>query len=349
MTPRVGPNASVFVVQHESIEDEADALGAFIDQYLRHRPALPPGQVLVLSPRRVFGNAVRDALIRRRRNSMSFFWEDALEADAAAGGFCLLTLLIDRADRAAYRAWLGFGHPDGNRVGYARVRRHAEANGLEPYDVCELVSRGELEVRYAERVVERHRDLLRSLERLEGLQGMDLVDALWAGDNPDTLTIRLLAQTIAREVPEPLEIRTRLVEAITQPELPDSGGDVIRVMSLHKSKGLTADLVVIAGCVGGALPTVDPRDPAVEQDASLREQRRLFYVAITRARDTLVLSSVTRMLFGDARRASIPAERAYRQGEELFVRLAASPFIGELGPVAPRPISGPDWRAQLAF
>jgi hypothetical protein len=32
------------------------------------------------------GNAVKDALIRRKRNALSYFWEDAVDADAAAEG-----------------------------------------------------------------------------------------------------------------------------------------------------------------------------------------------------------------------------------------------------------------------
>ena len=63
-------------------------------------------------------------------------------------------------------------------------------------------------------------------------------------------------------------------------------------MSLHKSKGLTADLVVVAGCMDGLIPHVDFSLPQEEREAVMEEQRRLFYVAITRSRQSLVLSSV---------------------------------------------------------
>jgi DNA helicase-2/ATP-dependent DNA helicase PcrA len=48
---------------------------------------------------------------------------------------------------------------------------------------------------------------------------------------------------------------------ITQPELPGTQGPSVRIMSLHKSKGLTARLVVIAGCVAGILPSIDSTAP----------------------------------------------------------------------------------------
>jgi hypothetical protein len=66
-------------------------------------------------------------------------------------------------------------------------------------------------------------------------------------------------------------------------------------MSLHKSKGLTANLVVVADCIEGLIPRVDRDVPQAGQDRQLREQRRLFYVALTRTRQVLVLSSVARM------------------------------------------------------
>jgi DNA helicase-2/ATP-dependent DNA helicase PcrA len=269
LAPQPGrPNANVYIVQHQGLEDEADTVAAYIDQYLNDRPTLPPGQVLVLSPRRIFGNAIRDALIHRHGNAMSFFWEDALKTTAAAEGFCLLTLLVNRYDRAAYRAWLGLGHADGNLAGYKRIRSYAEAHNLEPFDVSEQLITGKLKLPYTQKVIDRHNVLKARISTTTALNGLSLVDALWDGSDPQTLTIRLAAATLALEVPEGVDLQPRLAEVLTQPELPRSAGDVIRVMSLHKSKGLTAELVVVAGCIGGAIPSIDPDLPEAEQDAA---------------------------------------------------------------------------------
>lgn len=350
LTARRGrPNATVYVVQHATVENEADALAAYIDQYLAKRPDLPPGQVLVLSPRRIFGNAIRDALILRRRNAMSFFFEDALKPKPAAEGFCLLALLVNQYDRAAYRAWLGLDQADGNMAGYKRLRAHAEAHDLEPFDVCEQISTGQLMLPSTKAVVKRHEQLKARLAPLAELAGIILVDALWDSEDPKTRTIRLAAATVAIDAPQASDLQRQLVEILTQPELPDSAGDVIRIMSLHKSKGLTADLVVVAGCVSGAIPSIDSDLPATEQDAAWKEQRRLFYVAITRAKETLVLSSVTELTLKIARRANIPSSKVYRRNGETYARLSASPFIGELGPSAPAAVKGTDWRTTLRF
>ncbi|MCH7527265.1 MAG: hypothetical protein IID39_07500 [Planctomycetes bacterium] len=61
---------------------------------------------------------------------------------------------------------------------------------------------------------------------------------------------------------------------ITQPELPTTA-TYVRIMSLHKSKGLTARVVVVVGCVAGALPTIKGDLEGAAKDAHLAEQRRL--------------------------------------------------------------------------
>ena len=58
---------------------------------------------------------------------------------------------------------------------------------------------------------------------------------------------------------------------------------VYRIMSLHKSKGLSSPVVVIAGCIEGLLLTAPDQDKSPqEQQADLEEQRRLLYVGLAR-------------------------------------------------------------------
>ena len=100
-------------------------------------------------------------------------------------------------------------------------------------------------------------------------------------------------------------------------------------MSLHKSKGLTARVVIVMGCNEGMIPRIDYDEPLAEQKRSLEEQRRLFYVALTRTTETLILSSI----------AHIPMQQALQMG--LGVQGGgASQFLTELGPSRPAPMTG---------
>jgi len=61
--------------------------------------------------------------------------------------------------------------------------------------------------------------------------------------------------------------------------------DGVTLASLHAAKGLEWDAVFLVGLVEGVLPTTYARTPA-----AIEEERRLFYVGITRARQWLTLS-----------------------------------------------------------
>eukprot|EP01030_Chromulinospumella_sphaerica_P020001 gene20001-19902_t len=77
-----------------------------------------------------------------------------------------------------------------------------------------------------------------------------------------------------------------------------AGQDAVQLMTVHASKGLEFDGVFIGGMEEGLFP----HDNASSDRDGLEEERRLMYVAITRARKRLYLShSQTRMLHGQTR------------------------------------------------
>ena len=76
------------------------------------------------------------------------------------------------------------------------------------------------------------------------------------------------------------------------------GQDAVQLMTVHASKGLEFDVVFITGMEEGLFP----HENAMSDFDGLEEERRLMYVAITRARQRLYLShSQTRMLHGQTR------------------------------------------------
>jgi len=93
----------------------------------------------------------------------------------------------------------------------------------------------------------------------------------------------------------------------------------VRIMSLHKSKGLISPVVVIAGCIEGLLPAApDPDKSPQEQQADLEEQRRLLYVGLTRVKavpesnqpGVLLLTYSRSMTLADAMQSGIRGPRA---------------------------------------
>ena len=77
-----------------------------------------------------------------------------------------------------------------------------------------------------------------------------------------------------------------------------AGQDAVQLMTIHSAKGLEFDCVFISGLEEGLFP----HDNSASDLDGLEEERRLMYVAITRARKRLYLSfSQTRMLHGQTR------------------------------------------------
>jgi len=77
-----------------------------------------------------------------------------------------------------------------------------------------------------------------------------------------------------------------------------AGQDAVQLMTVHAAKGLEFDAVFITGLEEGLFP----HENSMSDRDGLEEERRLMYVAITRARQRLYLShSQTRMLHGQTR------------------------------------------------
>jgi len=82
----------------------------------------------------------------------------------------------------------------------------------------------------------------------------------------------------------------------------DPDDDAVHVLTVHKAKGLEFPVVFLVGCAEQKFPVrrkADPlelpaelvREGLAAGDPHMQEERRLFYVAMTRARDELVMTS----------------------------------------------------------
>jgi DNA helicase II / ATP-dependent DNA helicase PcrA len=130
-----------------------------------------------------------------------------------------------------------------------------------------------------------------------------------------------------------------LQEGITQPTTPDDI-DHIRIMSLHSSKGLSAKLVILCSMIDHLMPFLPSDTPEEEMNAVIQEQRRLFYVAVTRCKSSpeypgrLVISSFLRIPGVDALRMGLDAPS---QG---YLSVHSTRFIRDFGDASPKPVLG---------
>nr|WP_245771288.1 ATP-dependent DNA helicase [Actinacidiphila guanduensis] len=141
--------------------------------------------------------------------------------------------------------------------------------------------------------------------------------------------------------------------------------DAVRLMTAHRAKGLEWRLVVVAGVQEGVWPDLRRRGslleadrigrdglaPPMSQGALLTEERRLFYVAATRARDRLLVTAV--------RSAADDGDQPSRFLAELGVEpqhvahrtrrpLAVADLVAELRATTVDPDASPSLRAAAA-
>jgi len=101
-----------------------------------------------------------------------------------------------------------------------------------------------------------------------------------------------------------------------QDELAEGGKKGVRLMTVHASKGLEFDTVFISGLEDGLFPHQKITKEGISPEEA-EEERRLFYVALTRAKKKLFLSyAQMRTIFG-SRQVNVPSEFVFDVPEEL--------------------------------
>lgn len=335
----------VRIIQYRNIAQEVAGVAALVSQMIAD--GTPAGDILVLAQSRAFGAPLYEALLAKKVPAKSYYAESELHHHQAQQGFSFLKLFSNREDRVALRWLLGMNGNNWHAAGYRRVREHCESNGVSPWQAMTQLESGVLDLRYTKGIVNSFREINQAIADLEALPDLQaVVDRLFPDGQDSTRDIRELAIAIldTMAIDDRKEFVRELSTAISQPEIPTEIEDV-RIMSLHKSKGLSAPVTIIAGCVQGLLPRpADDGSTIAEQAQHLEEQRRLFYVGITRVKavpkdgkpGTLVLTYSQQMPISKALSAGImPAHKKFGRGI-----LHASQFIRELGPSAPDPIAG---------
>jgi DNA helicase II / ATP-dependent DNA helicase PcrA len=108
------------------------------------------------------------------------------------------------------------------------------------------------------------------------------------------------------------EVYARLGETPDLPVAPKK----IRILTMHGAKGLSGDIVFIPGAVQG----ICPKAKSLQAAGLLIEQRRLFYVSITRAMAACIISHAN----------TYTGAAAFALGQKPVLRLGRSQFLNEM-------------------
>ncbi len=340
LRPKPGnPDGEVHTVRWNTRDEEAEGIAKYV-RHLTDSRACRPEDILIMAPWKKLGRKIHDA-VSDQGVSVHNFDQDVLAKDAAQRAFALLTLLGNGEDRVMLRWWLG--HDDSGRLNgpYRKLREHCEANGKSPRSVLEDMMHGRTVLPDASPLLAPFGNLVGETDRLSKLGLRDLVDDLLPEDNEDCAVLRKIAERALTNSESVQQMYERVLEDVIQPE--DPSGNSVHVMTMHKTKGLSSKVVIVAGCCDGLVPYRNSRLADDERSAAMRESRRLFYVAITRCKKILVLSYFAALSPSEYSNMRIPL-RGQDQSKQRYYTLP-SPFIGELGPDTPSAMEGKAWQA----
>ncbi len=302
-----GRNGQVTQVHWPTADDEVDGLSAYIK-------ARPEESFLVLVTRRFIGHRLREAI---GDGAVTAFTEEVLEHPIAQERFALASALADPKDSVAIRAWLAFHgtqHVQAtarNAVAYASLP--TTSTGLE---LVRAIADGSVVPSGAgvNSVVLRSRAMVDAVESTGTLSISEQIDFLFDPDEAahedqeerrsrvraNLQTLRAASHEIAAGLHEPSlqqvmsALRYRIATRAALISEIEEEGPRVRIMTLHSAKGLEADNVVLAGIADQIMP-----GPTTELD-KIAEQRRLLYVAVTRAKENLIISWPRRVRYEDA-------------------------------------------------
>ena len=334
---------------------------------------------LAMVPRRQFGYWLRDKILELN-SSLRFdlgFSEGLLDSWAAREAFLMFCLLID-PDRPTWRVWLGYKNSTtgkdftpSQRNADAYLQLLASANDAISETVIEALAaedRGNSRGSGGTTVWDRAKRFIDLQAKFDwnGEDASSFVKTLfspewWIGDDYDgeklkgaVLDLGLLEEkslALLEQEQEhnptdvPLQHLRRVAErlrhqiATNEPLTTDEPTD-LQVTTLWGAKGVTAEHVYLLGICREAIPG-ERREEYPGTDAEyIEEQRRLFYVSITRPKKTLVLSRALNVKRGLARQVGLKVTST----GSFWANLTMSPFLEDILSQLPDAVVGESWR-----
>lgn len=324
--------------QAEEVEGIVAAIASDLQAQQRQ-----PGDILILVHRHKIGEAIRDRLRELEIAAHSFFTEEAVKTSEAQEALAVLRLAVVD-DPVSLRVILGTGDSTGRAEAYQRLQEHARSLEITEREVLDHALRGTKSPVSLRAFLPRYRRALAVIAALPHDDLAAVIDAVLPDGQEPVADLRAIALDVLPECGSLEELVEALIVRVTQTDVPPSP-DYVRIMSLHKSKGLTSPVVFVAGLVEGVVPTLVSGLSEERIEAAVVEQRRLLYVALTRASEQLVLSYARSMELALANSMGVRVVRdgIRRVDGTPWAPTIPSRYLSELGPEAPNPVAGTSW------
>jgi DNA helicase-2/ATP-dependent DNA helicase PcrA len=319
------------------------------------------------------GNARQDAAILYRSNAQSRVLEEALinarmpyrvygglrffERQEIKDALAYLRLIVNRDDDASFERIVNRPTRGIGARTVEIMRSYARANACSLWRAAGAIASDELGGRAAnavnafmtliERLARETRGLPLSdqVDHVIGMSGLIDFFKKEKGEKGETRIENLeeLVSAAKSFEPDPAEEMSPLDEFLAHAALESGEGqadawdDCVQLMTMHSAKGLEFPLVFLAGMEDGLFP----HQRSANDPAGLEEERRLCYVGITRAKQSLYVTYAEQRRLHGTDSFSMPSR---------FIREIPDEYVEEVRPKVnvSRPIRTPERRSTPA-
>lgn len=292
-------------------------------------------QFLILVTRQFMGYRLKTII---GDDAVTTFREEVLKVDFVRERFAFAALLANEDDAVSLRAWLALDHTGPGQAAHRNVAAYESAVASKRHGLDLLVGIGDGSIavagtgavnvkaratRYLADKAAMPPDLVPIIERIfnpalaDDMPGRHIPANETAAERRARLRLekedkekargdldllRRSAVALAAEIREPT--LQKVIETLQYrigtraPLLDEESEPRVRIMTLHGAKGLQQGTVIVCGLANEIIPG-PPKNTAIETAAHVREQRRLLYVAVTRAEQELILSWSSSMASAD--------------------------------------------------
>ena len=283
-------SGDVQVLQFRGQDEEAAGIARICRHYI-DQGLLRPRDIAILLVSRRLSRPIEDALKRLDipvASLVSLWPLGGAEDDVKHKGrqvYCILRLLVDHNDGLALRTWLGSQDGVGVKA-IQQLRQYCQDHKLKMWDACTTISSNPKQLPRHGQAIKRHFDKLCSW--LLTLQSYALIEEVldnclsYAGvESPKRDDImRFLWNIIGNNINVTVSELILTLQTLDLQAESFLDSDAVRIMTIHKAKGLSSELVIIPALEQEMIPGKYEEDNA----------RRLIYVAMTRSRNYLVMT-----------------------------------------------------------